>query len=63
MHFEMVTKPFSPPTRQDLNLPGPEPMELVLDKPIDSKQAGGYIQADVDIMEQRICGNGMPASK
>ena len=38
-------------------------MELVLDKPIDSKQAGGYIQADVDIMEQRICRYGMPASE
>ena len=29
-------------------------MELVLEQPIDSKETGGYIQADVDIMEQQI---------
>jgi hypothetical protein len=38
-------------------------LKLVLDKPIDSKQAGGYIRVRVDMSEQQISKFGMAASE
>jgi hypothetical protein len=38
-------------------------LELILDKPIDSKQAGGYIPVHVDMSEQQIPQFGIAASE
>jgi hypothetical protein len=38
-------------------------LELVLNKPVDSKQAGGYIRVRVDMSEQQISQFGMAASE